>query len=95
MTTFSPSAESTTRTQIATSRVAFAQLEGQNFHPSKAFGPEWTPAAGGDAREAAERARGVKVVSPSRLVSAPLTDGVCQTLTGLLCARRPSGSRFS
>jgi hypothetical protein len=60
-------------TQITLTRTAYAQLKGQEFWPSKAFGREWTDPMGGDTdkdviggtRPAGEkewRERGVKVV---------------------------------
>jgi hypothetical protein len=70
MTTFSPTPENTTRTQVELTRVAFAQLEGQEFFPSKAFGPEWASKIGEASAEGAQRTRGVKVVS-ARIRSAP------------------------
>lgn len=63
MTTFAPTPDNTTRTQVQLTRVAFAQLEGQEFFPSKAFGPEWASRIGEASAEGAERTRGVKVVS--------------------------------
>ena len=61
-------------TQITLTRTAYAQLKGQEFWPSKAFGREWTDPMGGDtekdviasstiAGEKEWRERGVKVVS--------------------------------
>lgn len=57
-------------TQVCMTRTAYAQLQGQEFYPSKAFGREWTDplsaAEGqgqGQAGEKQWRERGIKVVS--------------------------------
>jgi hypothetical protein len=58
-------------TQISMTRTAYAQLQGQEFWPSKAFGREWTDAMSApkvDATRKVERearTRGVKLVRPS------------------------------
>lgn len=61
MTRFPPAAS--VLSQITMTRVAYAQLDGQEFWPSKAFGPEWTEPMSSDSagQEKARRERGVKV----------------------------------
>ncbi|CED84976.1 MADS box transcription factor [Phaffia rhodozyma] len=65
MTHFPPA--DSTLTQVTMTRTAYAQLKGQEFFPSKAFGPEWMDALTGDvstpdrAAEKEHRDRGVKV----------------------------------
>ncbi|EIW67973.1 hypothetical protein TREMEDRAFT_44967 [Tremella mesenterica DSM 1558] len=50
-------------TSVLLTRAAYAQLQGQKFHPPRVFGPEWTPREGADAGEMKWRDLGVKIAT--------------------------------
>lgn len=48
---------------VSMTRAAYAQLQGQVFHPPRVFGPEWTVREDGEADERRWRDLGVKMAT--------------------------------